>query len=78
MPTLRSYPFPPSHQNVKRIYSFEVEIRSNTAGLSKKSKVMVNQTRAVDKIRLIRSMGILPEEKIEKIDAALILHYDLD
>jgi len=39
---------------------------------------MVNQTRAVDKIRLIRGMGILPEETMEKINAALILHYDLE
>ena len=40
----------PITSNVKRIYSFEVEIRANTAGLSQRSKVMVNQTRAVDKI----------------------------
>jgi mRNA interferase MazF len=68
----------PITSNVKRIYSFEVEIRANTAGLSKKSKVMVNQTRAVDKIRLIRSMGILPEKIMEKINEALLLHYDLE
>ena len=55
----------PITSNVKHNYSFEVEIRANTAGLSKKSKMMVNQTRAVDKIRLIRNMGILPEEIME-------------
>ena len=68
----------PITSKVKRIYSFEVEIRANTAGLCKRSKVMVNQTRAVDTIRLIRIMGILPEEIMEKINKALILNYDLE
>ena len=68
----------PITSNVKRIYSFEVEIGAHTAGLSKKSKVMVNQTKAVDKTRLIRSMGILPKQIMDKIDAALLLHYDLE
>ena len=68
----------PITSNVKRVYSFEVEVRAKTAGLSKRSKVMVNQTRAVDKIRLIKSMGILPKDIMERIDAALILHYNLE
>jgi len=61
-----------------RVYSFEVLISRNTGGLSKKSKVMVNQTRAVDKIRLIKNLGILPDTIIEEINEALMLHYELD
>jgi len=39
---------------------------------------MVNQTRAVDKIRLIRRLGNLPEEIIEQVNKALKLHFELE
>lgn len=67
----------PVTSNVSRVYSFEVEIPARTAGLKTRSKAMVNQTRAVDKLRLIRKLGRLPEEIIFTIDSALKLHYDL-
>ncbi len=68
----------PITSNVKRVYSFEVLISRNTGGLSKKSKVMVNQTRAVDKIRLIKNLGTLPDSIIKEINEALLLHYELN
>ena len=68
----------PITSNVTRIYSFEVEIPSGIAGLRTRSKVMVNQTRAVDRIRLIRSLGNLPEKIMAQVDEALKLHYDLE
>ena len=68
----------PITSNVKRIYSFEVAIPKNTGGLDKPSKVMVNQTRAVDKLRLMKRIGHLQPEITKQIDAALRLHYDLD
>ncbi|NQU63965.1 MAG: type II toxin-antitoxin system PemK/MazF family toxin [SAR324 cluster bacterium] len=68
----------PITSNVTRVYSFEVLISKNTGGLNKKSKVMVNQTRAVDKIRLVKNLGSLPDAVMKEIDAALILHYELD
>jgi len=39
---------------------------------------MVNQTRAVDKVRLIKRLGYLPDEIMEEINLALKLHYDLE
>ncbi len=60
-----------------RIYSFEVEIPAGVGGLKVRSKVMVNQTRAVDKIRIFKKLGHLPVEILTKIDRALKLHYDL-
>jgi mRNA-degrading endonuclease toxin of MazEF toxin-antitoxin module len=39
---------------------------------------MVNQTRAVDKIRLIKKLGQLSRQMIQKINQALRLHYDLE
>ena len=67
----------PITSNVSKVYSFEVEVPARTGGLRTRSKVMPNQTRAVDKIRLLKKMGHLPQELIDEIDQALKLHYDL-
>lgn len=68
----------PITSNVKRIYSFEVAVPQNAGGLDKPSKIMVNQTRAVDKARLMKRIGHLRAEIMKRIDTALRLHYDLD
>jgi len=39
---------------------------------------MVNQTRAVDKIRLIKKLGTLPEKITLEVNQSLKLHYDLE
>ena len=67
----------PISSKVTRIYSFEVEIPSGSGGLKARSKIMVNQTRAVDKIRLVTKMGHLPPEIMLQVARALKLHYDL-
>jgi mRNA interferase MazF len=68
----------PITSNVKRVYSFEVEVSAGIGGLRTLSKVMVNQTRAVDKVRLIKRLGYLPDEIMEEINNALKLHHDLE
>jgi mRNA interferase MazF len=68
----------PVTSNVTRVYSFEVAVGPGIAGLRTKSKVMVNQTRAVDKVRLIKKLGHLSGEVMADIDRALKLHYDLE
>jgi mRNA interferase MazF len=68
----------PITSNVTRVYSFEVEVSAGIGGLRTHSKVMVNQTRAVDKVRLIKRLGYLPDEIMEEINNALKLHYDLE
>ena len=60
-----------------RIYSFEVEKPLKTGGLQGRSKVMVNQSRAVDKDRLLNKLGHLPAEIMRELDKALKLHYEL-
>ncbi len=67
----------PITSNVTKVYSFEVELPSGSGGLRTRSKAMVNQTRAVDKIRLIKKLGHLSEHLLTQIDRALRLHYDL-
>ena len=68
----------PITSNVTKVYSFEVEILPREGGLRSRSKVMVNQTRAVDKIRLIKKLGHLSEASMSNINEALKLHYDLE
>lgn len=68
----------PITSNVSRIYAFEVEIPAQTDGLDLLSKVMVNQTRAVDKVRLVKKLGRLPESIMKEVDRALRLHHALD
>ena len=68
----------PITSNVTKVYSFEVEIPAGKEGLKTRSKVMVNQTRAVDKLRLINRLGHLPEQIMKEVDQALRLHYDLE
>lgn len=68
----------PITSNVTRVYSFEVEIPAGVGGLRSLSKAMVNQTRAVDKIRLLKKMGRLPSAIMEEVNRALRLHYDLE
>ena len=67
----------PLSSRVARIFSFEVEIPATVGGLTERSKVMVNQTRAIDKMRILKQIGTLEESYLRKIDAALKLHYDL-
>jgi mRNA interferase MazF len=68
----------PITSNVTKVYSFEVEIPPGTGGLRTRSKVMINQTRAVDKIRLTKKLGHLPEQIMMEVNRALKLHYDLE
>ena len=68
----------PITSNVIKVYSFEVEIPTGIGGLKTRSKVMVNQTRAVDKIRLIKKLGHLPDQIMTDINRDLKLHYDLE
>lgn len=68
----------PITSNVTRVYSFETEVPPGAGGLKVRSKIMVNQTRAVDKIRVIKKLGQLPANLMEEVNRALKLHYDLD
>jgi mRNA interferase MazF len=67
----------PITSNVTRVYSFEVEVAARIGGLRSRSKIMVNQTRAVDKARLLEKLGHLPEDVMNDVDRALMLHFSL-
>ena len=67
----------PVTSNITRIYSFEVEVKANEGCLTAHSKIMANQTRAVDKNRLLKRIGCLSDNIIQAIDKALRLHFSL-
>lgn len=58
-----------------KIYSKEfptnVEVSPKESGLDFRSTVLLNQIRAIDKLRIIKIKGRLSKEKIAKVDMAL-------
>jgi mRNA-degrading endonuclease toxin of MazEF toxin-antitoxin module len=48
------------------------------AGLDKNSLVLCNQLQTVDKSRLLKKIGGVPEERMKLVDMALICSLDLD
>ncbi len=52
----------PITSTVTRVYPFEILVPAGTAGLSKDSKIMLDQIRSIDKKRLVRKLGSLNRE----------------
>ncbi len=61
-----------------KVHPFEVEVPAKQGGLSKLSKIKCQQIRTVDKARLVRFLGVLPEETVHGAERALCLHLGLD
>jgi len=69
---------PITSQNVESFYPFEVQLLSSAEGLPKKSKVLLNQIRAIDKRRLIKKIGKVSQHKSAEIDNALKISLGLN
>jgi mRNA interferase MazF len=68
----------PVTSNIARIYPFEVKLAAAETGLGKDSKAMAQQVRTLDKGRLAqRASGLVPQEVMLQVDAALRLHLGL-
>jgi mRNA interferase MazF len=68
---------PVSSQNVDRTYPFEVYLPKGSGNLPKDSKVKADQIRSIDKIRIIRLLGMLSAGEIERIEKAMRIHLEL-
>jgi mRNA interferase MazF len=69
----------PLTSNVSRVYPFEVLFEPEDSGLPKRSKAQVQQIRTISKQRFISDVqGILSQQKLTEIDAALKLHLGLN
>lgn len=68
----------PITSNVEKIFPFEVFFYSEISGLSKDSKAKCNQIRTLDKKRLVKCLGKIPSEIMEKVENALRIHLGMD
>jgi len=62
---------PITSQNTGKIYPIEVLLRKEGSDFDKDSKILLNQIRAIDKKRLIKKLGKVSAELINKIDDAI-------
>ena len=61
-----------------KVYPVEIDIPLKTCGLTKPSKIKCQQIRTVDKLRLVRFLGVLPDPIVHAAERALCLHLALD
>ena len=62
---------------VKRIYPFEVFVDANEFGLSKDSKVQLQQIRTLSRERIVEHIGLVSATTMRLVDQALKLHLGL-
>jgi mRNA interferase MazF len=67
----------PITSNITHVYSFEVLLPKGIGSLPKDSKAKADQVRTLDKTRLVKILGTLPNNYIELIEAAIKLHLGL-
>ena len=63
--------------SIEKIYPFEVFISNLESGLPLDSKLKCNQIRTVDKSRLSKVVGAIPEEIIIKVEKAVLIHLEI-
>lgn len=56
----------------------DVEVSATEGGLRKNSKILLNQIRTIDKIRVVDKWGHLSDETISKVDEALKISLSLE
>jgi mRNA interferase MazF len=64
--------------SLEKIYPFEVLLTKGTANLPKDSKVKASQIRTLDRTRIIKLIGELPQDIMSGIDKAIMLHLGLE
>ena len=61
----------------EELYPTEVFVEPPEGGLSVPSVVLLNQIRSIDKRRLVRRLGALEAETMERVDAAIEISLEL-
>ncbi len=61
----------------ERLYPTEVLVRAREGGLTADSTVLLNQLRSIDKRRLIRSLGKLRPDTMQRLGRALLVSLGL-
>lgn len=68
----------PITSNTEKVFPFEVFIPKGIGGLPKDSKVKADQIRTIDKSRLLKRVGRLPEMIISQLESAIKIHLDIE
>lgn len=68
---------PVTSSNLRKIYPFEVLLKKGTGNLPTNSKVKADQIRTLDKRRIVKHIGNLPEKEMNLINEALMIHLSL-
>ena len=55
----------------EQLYPTEVPIESPEGGMIRDSVVLLNQIRSIDKTRLVKRLGLLKPDTMQKVDRAL-------
>jgi len=67
----------PITSKTEKIYPFETFLSKGETKLPKDSKVKCNQIRTVDKKRLVKFLSRISEERLWKVEQALLIHLDI-
>jgi mRNA interferase MazF len=59
------------------MFSLEVLLPKGEGNLSQDSKAKADQTRTLDKVRLVKMIGRLDPETIKRLERAIRIHLDL-
>lgn len=62
---------PITSQNIEKTYPIEVVLDKKSSGLEKISKALLNQIRAIDKRRLIKRLGKVDYETMNKVNNSI-------
>ena len=70
---------PISSQKIQRVYPHQVGLPEKTKGLNKKSKILLDQIRVIDKLRVVKRLGKQMESGLQKqVDEALKISLGLN
>lgn len=69
---------PLTSKNVDSNYAFQVKLDLHETKLDRVSKVMLDQLRSVDKIRLVKKIGFVELLAMRRVDSALRIVLGLD
>lgn len=68
---------PVTSKNLDRAYPFEALLPQNAGNLPKGSKVKADQIRTLDKRRIVKSVGMLQKDDMDRIETAVKIHLSL-
>ena len=63
--------------SLEKIYPFEILLPAGTGNLPKDSKVKADQIRTLDKIRLLKKIGVLGNREMRLAEKAMAVHLAL-